>query len=123
MRDDDRFFYLNDPVLETIEDEFGISYRKTLADAIVNNMAYSTSDVPANVFVLPETEPVGGLSPSQEGNGGQDGTGQTIEGERNNSGPRNNRSNNEPPLNRPRHGENRRPDCPPNNHPPRGNNR
>ncbi len=54
LRDGDRYFYLNDEVLGIIEDEFGIDYRQTLADVIVNNGDFSAEDVPANVFLPQE---------------------------------------------------------------------
>jgi hypothetical protein len=34
LRDGDRFFYLNDPVLDTIRETYGITYRHTLAELI-----------------------------------------------------------------------------------------
>jgi hypothetical protein len=34
LRDGDRFFYLNDPVLDTIQQSYGITYRHTLAELI-----------------------------------------------------------------------------------------
>ena len=37
LRDGDRFFYLNDPVLDRIAEEFGIDYHQTLAEVIANN--------------------------------------------------------------------------------------
>ena len=52
MRDGDRFFYLNDPVLEMIEDEFDIDYRQTLAEVIANNTELSPKDLPSNVFLF-----------------------------------------------------------------------
>ena len=51
LRNGDRYFYLNDPVLDTIEAEFGIDYRQTLAEVIANNGAVSAENIPANVFV------------------------------------------------------------------------
>jgi hypothetical protein len=47
LRDGDRFFYLNDPVLPTIELLYGISYRHTLAEIIELNAGV---DVQPNVF-------------------------------------------------------------------------
>ncbi len=52
LRDGDRYFYLNDPVLDTIEVEFGIDYRQTLAEVIANNGVVSAENIPANVFVV-----------------------------------------------------------------------
>jgi Animal haem peroxidase len=47
LRDGDRFFYLNDPVLETIRQTYGITYRRTLAELIDLDAGVT---VPANVF-------------------------------------------------------------------------
>jgi hypothetical protein len=47
LRDGDRFFYLNDPVLETIRQTYGITYRHTLAELIDLDAGAA---VPANVF-------------------------------------------------------------------------
>ena len=37
LRDGDRFFYRNDPVLRFIDHEFGIDYRLTLAELVELN--------------------------------------------------------------------------------------
>jgi len=104
LRDGDRFFYLNDPVLETIEEEFGISYRQTLADVIVSNTEFSSSDVPADVFVLEDEGALDGDSPRQEGgNGGENGRSAPADGERPAPPPRNNNPDNRPRGNRPDH--------------------
>ena len=47
LRDGDRFFYANDPVLNTITQTYGIAYRHTLAEVIKLNTGLTT---PANVF-------------------------------------------------------------------------
>jgi hypothetical protein len=47
LRDGDRFFYANDPVLNTITQTYGITYRHTLAEVIKLNTGLTT---PANVF-------------------------------------------------------------------------
>ena len=47
LRDGDRFFYRNDPVLQLIERLYGISYRHTLADLIRLNTG---TTVQPNVF-------------------------------------------------------------------------
>ena len=54
LRDGDRFFYLNDPELARIDEDFGITFRHTLADIIPLN---SGARVPADVF---------GVAPSDE---------------------------------------------------------
>ena len=48
LRDGDRFFYLNDPVLSAIRQNYGIDYRRTLADVITANTGVG---VAANVFL------------------------------------------------------------------------
>jgi hypothetical protein len=47
LRDGDRFFYRNDPELARIGEDFGITYRHTLAEIISLN---SGARVPADVF-------------------------------------------------------------------------
>jgi hypothetical protein len=47
LRDGDRYFYLNDPVLSTIRQTYGIDYRHTLADLIKLDAGIT---VQANVF-------------------------------------------------------------------------
>ena len=47
LRDGDRFFYRNDPELAGIGEDFGITYRHTLAELISLN---SGAHVPADVF-------------------------------------------------------------------------
>jgi hypothetical protein len=47
LRDGDRFFYLNDPELNTIAQTYGITYRHTLAELIKLNTGLTT---PPNVF-------------------------------------------------------------------------
>jgi peroxidase len=50
LRDGDRFFYLNDPVLKTIEHDYGITYRHTLGELIELN---TDADVADDVFHVP----------------------------------------------------------------------
>jgi hypothetical protein len=50
LRDGDRFFYLGDPALGTIERLFGITYRHSLADLIVLNTDLTSGDVQPDVF-------------------------------------------------------------------------
>ena len=47
LRNGDRFFYLNDPVLDTIRQSYGITYRHTLAELITLDAGITTQ---ANVF-------------------------------------------------------------------------
>ena len=49
LRDGDRFFYGNDPVLREIEQRYGITYRKSLARVIEPNTGV---DVQPNVFAV-----------------------------------------------------------------------
>ena len=51
LRDGDRFFYLNDPVLSDLQRAFGITYRRTLAQIIERN---TDIDVQDNVFLAVE---------------------------------------------------------------------
>jgi peroxidase len=47
LRDGDRFFYLNDPVLSTIRQTYGIDYRHSLADLVQLDTGVT---LPSNVF-------------------------------------------------------------------------
>jgi len=47
LRDGDRFFYQNDPVLRVLNLAFGVDYRHTLAEIVSLN---TDATVPANVF-------------------------------------------------------------------------
>lgn len=53
LRDGDRFFYLNDPALEMIQREYGVSYRHSLAELITLDTGVSPSTMPADVFLAP----------------------------------------------------------------------
>ncbi len=53
LRDGDRFFYLNDPVLAQIRTTYGIDFRRTLSQVIVDNTELVTGDIEANVFLAP----------------------------------------------------------------------
>ena len=50
LRDGDRFFYLADPVLRSIERDYGITYRHRLGEIIELN---TDADVATDVFHLP----------------------------------------------------------------------
>ncbi len=52
LRDGDRFFYGNDPVLDAILDTYGIDYRRTLTQVIADNSDVATADLPVNAFRL-----------------------------------------------------------------------
>jgi hypothetical protein len=48
LRDGDRFFYRNDPVLQQIRDLYGVTFRHTLSELIALNSDDTTP--PADVF-------------------------------------------------------------------------
>lgn len=50
LRDGDRFFYQNDPALTDIRTRYGIDFRQTLAQIIVNNTDLEAADLAPNVF-------------------------------------------------------------------------
>ena len=50
LRDGDRFFYANDPVLVAIKAFLGIDYRTTLGQLIARNTG---ATLPADVFFAP----------------------------------------------------------------------
>jgi hypothetical protein len=50
LRDGDRFFYGNDPVLNTIRHHYGIDYRQSLGDVIARNTDVPRDGLAANVF-------------------------------------------------------------------------
>jgi Animal haem peroxidase len=53
LRDGDRFFYLNDPELATLESRYGITYRHTLGELIALDAGVSASQLQSNVFFAP----------------------------------------------------------------------
>jgi hypothetical protein len=65
LRDGDRFFYLNDPVLPAIASTYGIDYRRTLADVIRDDTG---TRVQANVFKV-LSERAGSSQPSVKSRG------------------------------------------------------
>jgi hypothetical protein len=50
LRDGDRFFYANDPLQSFIRQNFGIDFRKTLAQVIAANTDIPAGELAANVF-------------------------------------------------------------------------
>jgi hypothetical protein len=50
LRDGDRFFYLNDPVLGEIESRYGISYRHSLRELITLDAGVPARKLPEDVF-------------------------------------------------------------------------
>jgi hypothetical protein len=57
MRDGDRFFYANDPLLQFVHRVFGIDYHNTLGDLIALNTDIPRNRLAANVFVTPDAQP------------------------------------------------------------------
>jgi RNA polymerase sigma factor (sigma-70 family) len=53
LRDGDRFFYANDPLLGAIEHRFGISFRHRLSDLIALNTDVPRDDLPRKCSSLP----------------------------------------------------------------------
>ncbi len=56
LRDGDRFFYSNDPVLHEIALKYGITYRHSLSELIEIDGKVAKHGYPANVFFAPEPE-------------------------------------------------------------------
>jgi hypothetical protein len=56
LRDGDRFFYGNDPVLASIQQAYGIDYRHTLAQVIAANTDIPLSDMNDNVFLVKDED-------------------------------------------------------------------
>jgi hypothetical protein len=51
VREGDRFFYLNDPNLKTIEERYGISYKHSLSELISVDAGVPRSSLQSNAFV------------------------------------------------------------------------
>jgi hypothetical protein len=59
LRDGDRFFYGNDTArLNQIAQQFGVDYRRTLAQVITSNTDIPAAELPANVFRVPAGTPL-----------------------------------------------------------------
>jgi hypothetical protein len=68
LRDGDRFFYANDPLMPFIRNNFGIDYRRTLARVITDNTDLDPGDVAANVFLTaPEGAAAAAAAPATTG--------------------------------------------------------
>jgi hypothetical protein len=52
LRDGDRFFYANDPALPLIRSLFGIDYRRTLSQIIVDTTDVEAGEIEDNVFIV-----------------------------------------------------------------------
>ncbi len=55
LRDGDRFFYGNDPLLDEIAEQYGVDYRRTLSEVIAANTEIDVTDLPVNAFLLAES--------------------------------------------------------------------
>jgi hypothetical protein len=58
LRDGDRFFFGNDPLLSGIQRLFGIDFRHTLGQVIAANTDIPATELRPNVFVVPADEPL-----------------------------------------------------------------
>ena len=56
LRDGDRYFYGNDPVLDEIQAQYGIDYRRTLTELIADNTEVEESQLQANMFLTPDAQ-------------------------------------------------------------------
>ncbi len=65
LRDGDRFYYGNDPVLDQIRREYGIDYRQSLGDVIAANADVGEAELPENVFLLAELQDSDGTDGSE----------------------------------------------------------
>jgi hypothetical protein len=59
LRDGDRFFFGNDRGLSEIEQQFGLDFRRSLAEVIVDNTDIPAADLNDNVFLVADEEPTG----------------------------------------------------------------
>jgi hypothetical protein len=53
LRDGDRFYYENDPLLTLVKQQYGIDAHQTLSQLIALNTDIPRADLPADVFLLP----------------------------------------------------------------------
>ncbi len=56
LRDGDRFFYANDPVLAELESRYGVSYKHSLRELITLDGGVAAKKLPPNVFFAPEPQ-------------------------------------------------------------------
>ncbi|HEX6869779.1 MAG TPA: peroxidase family protein [Micromonosporaceae bacterium] len=77
-RDGDRFFYANDPLQTYIRNNFGIDYRKSLAQIISLNTDIPLSELPANVFRLPAFAGVSSTSATSSATSGTSTTDRSV---------------------------------------------
>jgi Animal haem peroxidase/Cellulose binding domain len=57
LRDGDRFFYGNNPALNTIRQRYGIDFRTNLGDVIARNTDIPRDEMNGNVFLAADEEP------------------------------------------------------------------
>jgi hypothetical protein len=57
LRDGDRFFYGNNPALNTIRQQYGIDFHRSLAEIIADNTDIPLSELNDNVFLVADEEP------------------------------------------------------------------
>lgn len=57
LRDGDRFFYGNNPALDTIRQQYGIDFRRPLGQIIADNSDIPRSEMNENVFLVNDEEP------------------------------------------------------------------
>jgi hypothetical protein len=109
LRDGDRFFYGNDPLLEAINTEYGIDYRRSLAEIIVDNSSIDRADLPESVFLLgaddeEEADASTGAAADDQADPGADGEneaeGQNDSADQGTDRPRRNQDNSERPPRR-----------------------
>jgi len=65
LRNGDRFFYLNDPVLNEIGLKYGVTYRHSLSELIEIDGKVSKRGYPPDVFFAPEPKRLSGLARRQ----------------------------------------------------------
>jgi len=75
LRDGDRFFYANDPLQPFIRNNFGIDYRRTLAQVIADNTDIPLGDLNANVFFAAEEAAAAQVPAPNAAGGGVETTG------------------------------------------------
>lgn len=64
LRDGDRFFFANDPLLPLVRNLFGIDYRVSLGDVIARNTDIPRSQLARNVFLTPDQQRSAQLPPA-----------------------------------------------------------
>jgi hypothetical protein len=73
LRDGDRFFYGNDTLLDAINDEYGLDYRRTLAEVIADN-SDGTEIQPEAFIIVPEDDEAEEGAADEAGGEGDEGS-------------------------------------------------